>query len=469
MAKVVTTFISDDDDMLASIAKMNAEIDKLKENANNSARTGGAGFSDMAASVAKATAAIGAGFAALKIFNRELEHKNQLEAQSLSMQKGTAGSEREFAMNLGLVSDADRAKAFAGMTRIGRKTGVNVDDLYAVGAAGLSASGGNLDKMLEATELAAKTAPGNVQTMDELASAMLHLEKATGSSDLKKNLTFLIGLGQVSPVKDWAQLSTNLTPGAIGVSGYGGTAAETGSLLATLSNAMGDTRGDQAKTAGIALAEALEKFKPDLGSTADRIAAMQAAGESEVDRFFNTPGISFEKVAKVPIRRLLTAGTNEAKMFAENTATLDQMLQTDKTGEFFAGLDASNLQATASADRGATSAYQRFMLTQGKQSQEAWARKTFDELLDVMGVGSTGQAFMLSQMDVRAFGGVESKQHFLSDQVLAYTRSLKYGEDGNERELNSVQKEQLHYLSIISQQLQTMNSRPANGNPPEDN
>lgn len=470
MGKVVTTFVSDDDDMLASIAKMNAEIDRLKEKAESGAQRSASGFNDMFAAVGKVSAALALANGAIQLYNRELEHKNRLEEASLGLQKSTAGAEREFSMNLGLVGNAERSKAFAGIADIGRRTGVNVDDLYAVGAAGLSASGGDIDKMLQATEFAARTAPHNAQTMDELASAMLHLEKATGSADLKRNLTFLIGLGQVSPVKDWAQLSTNLTPGAIGVSGYGGTPAETGALLATLSNAMGDTRGDQAKTAGIALAEALEKFKPELSTTAERIAAMQAEGESSVDRFFATPGISFEKVAKVPIRRLLTAGTAEANMFAANRDTLDAMLQTDKTGEFWRGLDASGIQTIAGAGRSAESAYNRFMTSQGRAGREAWARSTFDQLMDVMGVGSMGQAFMMSEMDLRSFGGVESKSDYLRGQVRAYLDPLEYDDVTGKRrtDLTAQQREQVDYLRQIKDQLQLMNSRRGNGNNPEE-
>jgi len=138
---------------------------------------------------------------------------------------------------------------------------------------------------------------------------LLHLSKATKTSDAKANLGFLLGLGQQAAVTSMEKISTNLTPGVIGVTGYGGTAQEAGAIVAGLTQGMADPEGRKAATASINLAKQLDAYFQEnnlvteqTDSTIEQIRYMQQDATARA-KFLGKA--SFETKAQVPVEQLL--------------------------------------------------------------------------------------------------------------------------------------------------------------------
>ena len=177
MAKVTTTFTSDDKEVIASIDKMNKKLAELEEKNKRLAEQSTAAANkaksqqDLSLMVAGTVAAtVTAAQSGIAQLNREMEHRNTLEKEYLALHKSAASAEREFLMNLGLVRGADQQAAITRLQQVSQSSGVPLSELYGPAGASLSASGGNVDIAFDAIERAAKIAASDHLILSESRS-----------------------------------------------------------------------------------------------------------------------------------------------------------------------------------------------------------------------------------------------------------------------------------------------------------
>ena len=239
--------------------------------------------------------------------------KDQEQLQERSRQKTETIAEAQIGSlrNLGPVSQEARADFVKRMENLATEVAPagGLKTIYQAASMGLSASGGDVVATEEAIRTAAKIAPELPQELMAISEALLHLSKATKTSDAKANLGFLLGLGQQAAVTSMEKISSNLTPGVIGVTGYGGTAQEAGAIVAGLTQGMADPEGRKAATASINLAKQLDAYFQEnnlvteqTDSTIEQIRYMQQDATARA-KFLSKA--SFETKAQVPVEQLL--------------------------------------------------------------------------------------------------------------------------------------------------------------------
>lgn len=438
MAKVTTTFTSDDKEVVASIDKMNKKLAELEEKNKRLAAESAAAAQaakEQQSNTLLVAGAVAAGIEAarqgMSVLNREMEYRNNLEKEYLNLQKGAAGGEREFLMNLGLVKGSDQKAAISRLQQISKSSGVAMTDLYGPAGASLSASGGNVDVAFDAIERAAKIAPHSAQTMQLIAGAMIDLGKASGDFDNTKGLDLLVKIGEIARAPDWTKIATNAPRAIAGTSAMGFTPEESTALLATLSNQMADKDLAVSGTASMTLASRLRKFFPEHDTVDKRgrvtsrgVGAMTGAerfamveGNEDLRRkFFNSLE---ESEAKPFIEQIVTPGTMLNKMYKQNLGDV-QGMQRGSMGAFGDAISDTELQRTADQSRRTSSASERFRLAQTPAAQNAIVREAYQKSLEGLGYGWSSQFLAMRQYDVRkAFGADESPAAFAEAQLNA--------------------------------------------------
>jgi hypothetical protein len=239
--------------------------------------------------------------------------RDQEELRKRSRERTESISEAQAAAlrNLGAVPEAQRAEFISRMEQLAQQTRVTggVKTIYQAASMGLSASGGDVEATTRAIRTAAQIAPESAEELQAIAEALLHLGKATGTSNARENLGFLLGLGQQAAVTSMEKISRNLTPGVIGVRGYGGTAQEAGAILAALTQSMADPEGRKAATAAVNLAKQLDEYfrqhemvTQATDSTIEQIRFLQ---QHEAARLAFLEKATFETKAQVPVEQML--------------------------------------------------------------------------------------------------------------------------------------------------------------------
>jgi PAS domain-containing protein len=317
-------------------AKMTAEKDAAKESANAARAAEKAADEEerrqdrLISTIGKTAGAYASVQTVLKGITLELERKHQLEADAAKAQVGMAGGEQSFLHNLGFVSAEDRRKYKREVESIIKDQRIDPNVAYAAAGDTMSAAGNAtpmaaLRGLREAATVSANM-PDQIRDISQGIVDTANMTGQVGENDMKKNLGLMMSIGATARVTSLQGISQNVIPGMNGVRGFGDSPAEAAAIVSTLSSRTVDRTGAISKTASIALAKQLADFLPEkdtgLKSTMQRIEYMQA-NPKLADKFMNdTKGVSFEKEAFIPIRDLLTGGSDAAKKLASNRETI---------------------------------------------------------------------------------------------------------------------------------------------------
>ena len=180
------------------------------------------------------------------------------------------------------------------------------------------------EQAFEATRAAMQFAPemGGAD-ISALAGTAVDIAKRTGATPAQA-IGFMQNIGGVARVPSLQNLSGNVAPAVMSVSQFGGSMQESGALVSALTQGMADTEGRISGTAAIGLAEQLRERLPKLGTTAERIAAIQ--NDPALFKAFFKGGrfggkkfepATFEKKAIASVEQLLSPGTMMARAFSE--------------------------------------------------------------------------------------------------------------------------------------------------------
>lgn len=379
MAKVTTTFTSDDKEIIASIDKMNkklAEMDeqnrKLAEQSKKNSDQAVGGFNQAITGLGKMAAGYLSINAALEAGNRLIRDQIELRQKAANVQLGTASSEREFLMNLGLVPGADQQAALNRLKELSKETGVAPGHLYGAAASAMAASGGDLATAMKALKMTAPVAAHDPATATLLAGGTIDMSKATGG-DLERAFDLMGLTGQMSRAPDWSAIGNNAPGVVVAMDALGFTPDEAVAAHSTIATLMGDKQLAKSGTATTTLASRLRKFFPEHDTTdargrvlqkghgamtgAERF-AMVEGNEDMRRKFFQSLE---ESEAKPFIEQLLTPGSLANTTYRDN---LKQIKGTPR-GAFANLADVLNqtpLQKTADVDRRLASITERQLL-----------------------------------------------------------------------------------------------------------
>jgi len=265
--------------------------------------------------------------AAIQTVVASLREQEETEARIAGKTQTIAEAQAGALRNLGPATPEKQAEFISATERIAReaKPAGGLKTVYQAMGTGFASFGPDIEAVSKAVTQAAKIAPESAEEISAITAAILHLGKATKSSNAEENLGFMLAVGQQAAVTTTRAVAENITPGVIGVTGYGGTAAESGALVSAITQGMADTEGRFSSTAAIAMAQQLAEFLPETATykykeeqgktvrVVDRAATGLKTTTERIEYLRQHPqvreeflaGASFEKKAQVPVEQLL--------------------------------------------------------------------------------------------------------------------------------------------------------------------
>lgn len=204
-------------------------------------------------------------------------------------------------------------------------------------------------------------------------------------------------VGQQSNVRDLVKLVENVAPNVANLTSFGFSPAESGSLISTLTQGVGDTTGEMSSTAGIALADSLRKAFP---GTAPMDAMQRLIDDREAfQAFFEGGKIDGRRVsaaslgkgkAEPTIRDIVTPGTVWNRQFFEGIGAIgdfDAGQQTfDTTRE-----EIASVTPLSQIQRAFSSAVSRTKVLDTSGGKTAVSRQGLQDILKATGFGDASQ------------------------------------------------------------------------------
>jgi hypothetical protein len=205
---------------------------------------------------------VGSGLAgAVKLIRDEWEAVIEAQRRAATATVTEAQAEGEALRNLGAETPAERDRYLKDIDKMSQETGVSKTDLHKRASTALSAKGAlPYESAMEAVGLSAKYLPGDTEGGSIFSGAVLDQMRA-GNVDATTAAANLTAVGKFSRIVDPAMIARNVAPAMLAATAKGDTLQEAGPLFAALTT-KGDFRGDESKTAQIALQEQLSAFLP---------------------------------------------------------------------------------------------------------------------------------------------------------------------------------------------------------------
>lgn len=317
-----------------TIDKMDRKLDKLGRSGRKSGMQVKGGFDSALGTfnkfsgvIAGIGGAVGGVALSANTVRMELERIRQLNRQKADTQVPFQDSLVDAYKNSsGIFKPNELEQRIIG---IEKETGVTPEKIAQAISSAFSAKGPKNKEEAEAaiksTIAALKFAPKKSgQELADLTGAGIDLSKRFGFTP-EESLGYLQNIGGQARVVDPAMLANNAAPAVANLANYGNSPAESGSLIAALTQGATDKTAAMSGTTAIALAAQLRER--GIGkTTAEGIQLLQADPEMR-KRFFEGgkfgadkkkyPGASFEKKSEVAIEQLLTPNTVTSTAYNE--------------------------------------------------------------------------------------------------------------------------------------------------------
>lgn len=203
---------------------------------------------------------------AIRLASQELETYHRLNKEALDTNVSVGDAQAEFIKNTASSSSAEKRASMERIAQLQRETKFqNLPQMYLAAAEGASASGGNIPATESALRAAIPLARHRPEDLKTLVGGALDLQKASGITDAKKNLSFLAQVGEQSRVEGLRNTALSVAPAV-------STAAKTvtsdqrqatidaGAFFAALSNEGVDPTGETTRNAVQVISGELRSF-----------------------------------------------------------------------------------------------------------------------------------------------------------------------------------------------------------------
>lgn len=386
---------ADDKDIIAAFKRMQKELENAKQKMKELGDTGEKAGKKQASAVDSSIASLGkmaAGWvsvqAAIQLANAEYQNYLDRQKEAAKETISTADAQIKFFRNMGNVSAEESRKIQAQVKAIAESVNAPAKNIYAVATKSISSAGKlSREEMFNNVAMAARLAPESLAEQESLATALGGTSRLTGSADPRINAGLLLQVGEQAPIPNMAGLASTLVPGAKGVAGFGGKSTDALALGSTLAMAAEDTTGAPTGTAMIALASQLSKFSK--GKSADEAIAQLQANPAMRDKFLK--GASFEKRFEIPVRDILTGGSETANLYAANKGKLNLGTAAATTDQFFQNVGAAPEQQVAAAERAFGARESQLQLGDLGGATAATNRAGLEKVLKASGTGLLAQ------------------------------------------------------------------------------
>jgi len=358
---------------------------KMKEVGDEQEKAFGAGL------VGKITTAA-AGYitlsTALQAVNGELQRKRDLEKGASEAFSDVAEAHRASMVNLGPVSDAERARAMAFSKQTSVETGIPLRDVYMAESEAFSARGDLKPEEAQQAVRVAGRVTKDPSGLTALSAGLMDVPALTGTTDPMQNLGFLTAVQSFSRTKRNESISQFMVPAAIGVQAHGGSAQDAMALITAIGNSSKDPEGRVSSTAALQLAKQLGKMFPDK-STAEAIGVLQNDPKM-AKRFLDKA--SFEAKPEPFIRdMILNKDSPTARDYARIQRDLPTPTEAGKQGQaLIAAIGRETVQTVDTAKRSGDRSIEMGNLSNPRGALTGNINADIDKLMSQSGEGYIG-------------------------------------------------------------------------------
>jgi hypothetical protein len=329
---------------------------------------------------------IGGVATAAALLKAEYDDLKQRQAKAADKQIDLGAAVRGAVFALGEDPSLSAEQFTKRLPEISRETGVSETHL-ARAATDVFSARGDLPAAdaLAALTAAARLMPDQPGQLPMLAASGIDLSKGTGQT-FEAALGQLLSIGTASRVTSLKGQAENIAPAVIGLGKFGDSPTEAGAIVAAATKGLVDPTGAQSKTSAISLAQQLEAFLPQLGSTMERIAAVQS---NDALRAQFLEGASFEK-AFLPVARSLLGSDPETAERRSLASAQQVIVSGDAAEELFRGtiarIEALPLMQNLKAQQTLTSGAERLQAGDLAGGMSGITRRGLDETLEAANV-----------------------------------------------------------------------------------
>lgn len=285
--------------------------------------------------------------AAYRYVTAELRAQQDLTDRAQQQKLGVSETRNVLIRNLVGASPSQIQSVIGQNQSLAKQLGVSESVINLARADTLSATGGDIQASLNATQVGARFLKDQPGAIAQFAGSLTDLSKVTGTNDASVNLGLLTTVGGLSRVVNPQAQAQNIPRSLIGQLSFGSTPQEAAALFAAITTASADIQGATSGTGSVSLAEQLSRFEPfgGKGTTGERIRALQQ-NRALAEQFLGDA--SFEKTVLGPIRQLLLDPTSDAaRAFASNLSQIPDTAGLRRRGEqSLASLSVNDLNRT---------------------------------------------------------------------------------------------------------------------------
>lgn len=265
---------------------------------------------------------------AIGLVNAELQNQIDLRRKAAEATMTEAAAERQFLMNAGVRSEAEREEYLARIRKISQETGVLQRQLYTAGSAVFSAKGDlPAEQAWSALREAARFVPENPEQGKALAVASLDVMRAAGFKEAGPAMGLIASMARLSHVFDWEKIAQHGVRGVAAAIQAGATPQEAVALWSAETYGQTDWQARKTTTSVGQFARQLEAYYPEkdakiprdlfgqlmpgaggvrkgtgMKTFAERLKYLQE-NRDQAEAFFQV--INLEEAAKPSIRELL--------------------------------------------------------------------------------------------------------------------------------------------------------------------
>ncbi len=433
---------------------------------------------------------LGAGIAgALRLVTAEFRAMEELTQARKNVALTVEGAEANIATNISSTGDAaydasETSRAVSAGRAIASKTNVPILDVQNAIAAGLSASGGDIDATLAAVEQQAELNRSRPEDIVAGTSGVLSVMGIMQTTDAEAAQGILESIGAKSEISSPAKIAETAPRALAAGAGYGYDIQEVGAFFSQLTRESKDNTGDRSSTAVISFVEQLFEFfnkgkgkKFNKAAEADRGYGLGFL--EQIQTLQNNPklgaefqeNLTLEKAASGPVRNMIldqmsTMATGILEIIA--TAPTDMEGLAGAVTSRRARLGAVGSVAIGDTQRSLDAAQQEALLGDAGTSS-VFTKQELYETLQSVGYGATQQTNAGLVYGVRRMAG-QSEQEAYSGTISSIAESaIERGDPRGDRlndglqELIKLQREQNEILKKSTTAPRTPDRQAAGG------
>lgn len=441
---------------LKLLDRMEKKLDKVGRAGDKSGKRTQSGFKGALTQVTKFAGAIGIVSSALGVarlvasqLRKEIDNIRSRQGDAGAVQVETARVQREALFNLGPERFEKLNNAVAD---IQGKTGARQVDLFKTASVALSFKGRDLkdEDAFDAVLQAARINPFDQEEQTAVAQGILAQKKKTGGT-AEEVAGFQIAVKRASPVAESELFSTNIAPGIADLSQplFGNTPQQSGALLATMGQGIGDATGRITRNASINLAKQLQVLLPnEKGGTLGRLKKVSETEELR-ERMIGSLSKSMQKElekgesgekgeltgeakAFATIIALLSEGNNKTKTLLQKTlADLPKLSDGDELlNRELKTINKVKLQQTAQLHDAGVATVEKIKLSDTSGGRTGILRQQLSDVLKAAGRSKTEQE--ISGLLFDAKGGLKGDgTQTAIEKLLQVAEDLRDGETRN--------------------------------------